>query len=273
MYKYLVQSLTIIKNIFYHPSNKSERFKRIIRFFKWQIFKRIWKVPVLAESGEKIFIAYSDCTYSSMLFYFKTPEYEELNILKGFNNVGSAIFLDVGSNIGYYSVMLGNLFSSVHAFEPNPTAMKRLKVNALLNDIHVHTNQVGISSETGQMYLALNESVDPTAHLVSTSGGNTIGIYVITLDSYIEMKNLKGDIVMKVDVEGFELEVLKGAKKSLLKKMFSIIQIECLDDETFKTTWEYSRSVDYLVYCFERGKLSKVFEKKTGIQNYYLLPR
>lgn len=143
--------------------------------------------------------------------------------------------VDVGANIGYYSLVLAagvTHTGTVYAYEPHPENNVLLMHNIHLNNLEKQTviRDVACSSITGWMYL----------HLSSISSGmHTVEELMLERDTYqtthtlevrtviLDMDLPKGLPVhfMKIDVEGHELEVLKGAE-ILLRLNHPILMVE-----------------------------------------------
>ncbi len=265
--------LKTLRRIVCHPSNKDHKSRALCRFVWWQACKRIIACPIVVKSCGKRFLAYPDCIFSSMLLYFKVPEYEELAALESYSESGRAVFFDVGANIGFYSLTMEEHFSEVHAFDPNPEAIRRLNENLVLNRLHVKVNGFGLYNAEKEMHLHMENAVDPTACLQDVSGKNTISVPVMPLDKYIEETDIKEKIVMKIDVEGAELEVLQGAVESLREKRFSLIQFESLSEQHLAAIINFVKDVGYDVCVLTDSNLSSVKTKVAEIHNYYLVPQ
>lgn len=268
----ILKTKTILQRIIRHPSNKGQVPIHILHFWGWQLFKRLIGCPIVVVSCGKRFLAYPDCTFSSMLMYFNIPEYIEQSILKSHSHDGKAIFFDIGANIGFYSIVIGDYFSAVHAFEPNPKALRRLRENTMLNELNVIANNFALSDKEGLSHLCVGSNVDPMAYLQEVSAENTISVPVLPLDIYIKKNQIKEKIVAKIDVEGGELNVLQGAIESLREKCFSIIQFESLDEKNFTSITKFIKSVGYDVYTASNTNLFPVEHRINGVNNYYLLP-
>jgi FkbM family methyltransferase len=133
-----------------------------------------------------------------------------------------SIVLDVGANIGAYAIPLARAFPGieVHAFEPNPSAVARFRRNLLLNEaknLVLHETAVGarhgrtaFHAFTGE-HLGLSSFVPPP-----TAGSETIMVEVTPLD---ELYGTFGGRIslLKIDVQGFEGEVLEGARNLIQK--------------------------------------------------------
>jgi len=264
--------IIIVIKIIVHPSNRGEVINRLLKFLGWQVFKRFIGCPILIKSCDNLFLAYPDCTISFFLIYFKTHENEELSVLKTYFNEGKAVFIDVGANIGFHSIVLRKYFLIVHAFEPNPEIFRRLKENVMLNGHTISANNVGVSDREGEMYLCSKSKVDSAAYLKDSSSDDTIPVRVVSLDNYIEENLIKERLVMKIDVEGGELKVLQGTSKALKEKKFDIIQFEVLNEERFEEIRLFIESFQYDIYTIINNKLQPVhcFVKKQF--NYFFIP-
>jgi FkbM family methyltransferase len=115
------------------------------------------------------------------------------------------VFVDIGANVGAYSLRAAASGMEVHSFEPNPENIKVLKRNAELNQLSIDLLEYAIGSSTGTVKLSPNGA---TSRITE---GDGIEIPIRALDSF----NLPKVDVLKVDVEGYELEVLRGAEGTL----------------------------------------------------------
>jgi FkbM family methyltransferase len=132
----------------------------------------------------------------------------------------SSVFVDVGANIGFYSVLssIANPGIEVHSFEPNPKLWRRFRKNLELNGSpnNVKLHETGLGSEGGTVKLF----VPPTT---GSGGGSLINQHVeegapAILDVRLEALDALtlGEIeLMKIDVEGAELSVIQGAQETI----------------------------------------------------------
>ena len=124
--------------------------------------------------------------------------------------VGST-FIDIGANVGYYSMLALDIVGAtgqVHAFEIDPRPLKCLamtKRQFKLDNFHIHP--VALGSSDGHV-LITKDSECGNRHVAIT--GNGISVPMTSLDAWFAMQNLGRIDVLKIDVEGFELEVLRG---------------------------------------------------------------
>ena len=111
------------------------------------------------------------------------------------------IFVDVGANVGAYSVRAAAAGMRVHSFEPNPENARILRRNAAINGLAIEVNECALGSSNGKVNMMVNGAI---SRIVDGEG---IEVPVRTLDSF----TLDGVDLLKIDVEGYELEVVKGA--------------------------------------------------------------
>lgn len=141
------------------------------------------------------------------------------------------IFLDIGANIGSYSVSMMDVCDSVIAFEPHPYTANRCKMNFLLNNFaESNVKQLALSDSIGKIGFSDYGGSSSINHIVS--GGN-IEVPVTTLDNFIFEQKLSNTdyYVIKVDVEGFEKQVFTGGKKFLTNFNVLGIVFECFTTE------------------------------------------
>lgn len=144
----------------------------------------------------------------------------ELNVLRTIEDLlnKDSIFVDAGAHIGFFTVRVAKVCRHVYAFEPNPESIEILRKNLELNkitNVTVHEVALGSSRSSTKLYLG-----DTTSTLFPRTDRKTIEVEVVPLDEMVEHCD-----VIKVDVEGYEGEVVAGAKR-LIEKSKPIWVIE-----------------------------------------------
>lgn len=128
-----------------------------------------------------------------------------------------AVVVDAGANIGIYSEFLATCVGSggcVHSFEPDPTNFARLRA-ALSDSPNVRLNQLAVSDETGESLLYVSDklNVDHRAYPPPEEIRRTLTIQTKRLDDYFKPAE-RVDFV-KMDIQGYELHALRGARRVL----------------------------------------------------------
>jgi FkbM family methyltransferase len=139
------------------------------------------------------------------------------------------IALDVGADIGYYTLQLSSLVGSngqVVAFEPIPKARERLEHNIATNQrTNIVVSELALGNQDGTVYLE-----DPfkksRLNLNKTAAGeHDIKVTIRRMDDLVSEMNLPAVDLVKIDVEGAEHEVLRGMEQTL-KRFRPVLVVE-----------------------------------------------
>ncbi len=146
-------------------------------------------------------------------------------------------FFDIGANVGVFSVAAGRSLqetqSSIYAFEPCPATFAILEKNLHENGLaSVRAQCMAVSEQSGEASLYVNAAMkDGLNSLEDPSHGDaevvgTVAVRVTTLDEFVAEKSISRVDVMKVDVEGAELLVFRGARGLLAREDAPLILYE-----------------------------------------------
>ena len=154
--------------------------------------------------------------------------------------------LDIGAHQGLYTLLASSTTGKsgkVFAFEPSSRERKALRLNVLLNrrkNVSIQSFALGDASGYSEMYIVqggkngFNSLRPPAASVVTTK----MPVEVRTLDDLVESGAIPRPDFIKLDVEGAELSVIKGASKMLSQQPRPVIMAEV---ESFRTEpWGYS---------------------------------
>jgi len=203
------------------PNNESD-LGRIIRLFftifarysdpKSVIYRNV-KFRFKDDFSMKLDVnEFTQCGY-----YFGAPDKELIQLIQ----LGGGVFLDIGANVGIFSLIASQTFGKVYCFEPNHKTFKLLEANIHLNEVHnITAYNIGLSDQNSVMKLYHNPLNNGGASLtkfcreLNREGDNfswdETEVSVKTLDLVIG-ESVKSVDLIKIDVEGHELPALKGA--------------------------------------------------------------
>jgi FkbM family methyltransferase len=143
----------------------------------------------------------------------------------------SCIDLDIGANFGLWGLsLISNEHYKglgVHFFEPNPHChryIQRSLCELYSLDVQFAFN-AAVGSDNGEVYLSIKEAELGQSQIALLDEG--VKARVITIDSFLSELGSQSIGIVKVDVEGFELEVLKGMEETLAKNPPRAFIIEC----------------------------------------------
>jgi len=161
--------------------------------------------------------------------------------VQAIKNITNPVIFDIGSNIGTLSVWFSKIFKNgqIYCFEPQRQIFYQLCGNISLNNLYnVEAFNMAVGSTNG--YITVKEPNYFTNHdfgtfsLVQNKITNTnknLTVPVTTLDKFVKDYQINHIDLLKIDVEGMDLEVLKGAV-NVLENFSPVIYIEHCDNNT-----------------------------------------
>ncbi|MGA9883793.1 MAG: FkbM family methyltransferase [Candidatus Acidiferrales bacterium] len=198
-------------------------------------------------------------------------------------------FFDIGSFHGIYALVAARRLGRqgrVVAFEPSPVQRRRLKLHLRMNgfrSVRVESCAVGVDNATSEFFAIVDGDMTrgglrPPA---SPDTVRSLPVEVVSLDQYVLENSMHGVDVIKLDVEGAELDVFRGATR-VLTKMRPTILCEILDLATRAWGYEAREIIDMLerydFAWFEFGPDGtlmphQIQARYSEVRNYLAVPR
>ncbi len=241
-------------------------------YAKWPL-KGIVKFDLLDQK----LLFYSDCDDYLISGYYYSGFDEEIHEIECLTSIikRGNIFFDIGSFNGLFSIVLGMKYPelNVFSFEPNPANFKRTNYNIELNKLdNISTFNMGISNKTGRMDFYLPKDMSMTTvssfdraffYKHSDASSAKTEVEVISIDSFCVNQKIYPQLI-KIDVEGHELEVILGAQQTI-EKYKPIVLCEIFT-KVFDTDIEFQSklpAVHFINDLFKRLKYG-IFVLKGG---------
>ena len=229
-------------------------------FFRKLTIEKIY--AYLYTNHHNIYVRIKSKQYS---FWYRSVALDDLNMmcrenLKFWESNSREIFsilslssntvFDIGSYTGIYALIAAksNKKLKVSAFEPNPNLFSALEKNLKLNRIrNVKSEQMALDNQPGEAYLYLNHDIHTSigSLIQSSTAGKKVLVRKTTLDIYCENHSVNSIDLIKIDVEGYEANVLQGGS-SIIKKSSPIILMESLTQVTLEKQFELLSELGYL---------------------------
>jgi FkbM family methyltransferase len=208
----------VVSFVWGHPANEGKRGRALLRAFRFQARGRLMGRRTLATLGDRSWI-WADLhrTGAAKVVYANPPDHPEMMVWRDYLRAGD-LFVDVGANVGSYAVWAGELGAEVIALEPASDTFALLAENVALNGYPIKPVQAAAGASCGTA--RITQGQDTANRLDPAAGAETA---LVSIDSVVGSRVVAG---MKVDVEGFELDVLRGSERALSQQRIRLIQLE-----------------------------------------------
>jgi FkbM family methyltransferase len=134
-----------------------------------------------------------------------------------------AVVFDVGTNIGEVCMNAAALVGPrglVYAFEPDPVSFRKFTGNLALNRFgNIFASNIGLGDVPGTRQMKVDTATNRGGNRIASenAAGDHFPIAIETLDRFVTQRELQRLDLVKIDVEGFELSVLRGAREALAR--------------------------------------------------------
>ncbi|KAA3616672.1 MAG: FkbM family methyltransferase [Calditrichaeota bacterium] len=271
--------INIKNSIFRILQNENvNRFFALYKYIEWSFVKLFNKFPLKLTVSESTLLITNKSVakqggtkiYTQGLF-----DYNNMNLFRFCAKNLGGVFFDIGANLGIYSLLFSEFSKTkVFAFEPTPSTFQKLNANLAYNkrDNVVAINKAisrdnGICCFSNKPYSSVNKIIKNDQHI------DSIEVEKLTISSFCSKNDIKPDFV-KIDVEGFELDVLLGFNSILEKVQVFVIEISENRNEIIKllniSGFIGPLYFDFRNKQFHRNSLSKLQEDPVFISQEFL---
>lgn len=253
------------------------RFLHLPHALKYGLFLTMKGKTIPVRARIDISGAIIDLNLGDFIEYwlFMDGLYEEAWIAKIKDFVEGKLFIDVGAHIGCYPLSLFKEAKHIFTFEPEENNYKRLVHNLKINSIsNVKALRKAVTDKNGRARLYIHKVESGWHSLYVKYSSTTEEVQTVSLDSFIERKHLGNIGLIKIDVEGAELSVLKGVEKTL-RKFHPAILVEFnrplaelagqslfdIYDLVFRKNYKAYRLAKNSLKLVKRSDISKVYNE------------
>ncbi len=253
------------------------------------VFRRVWMIPVLesflARKTRGLPPGHFVCKWVPNPYQYKTETFRLIKrdgitmkvdisdyighyLYFGFQDSGmqrlfslcaeGATVVDVGANIGWTALRMAHLAvrGRVYAFEPDPYNAEQCLENIRRNDLtNIELFSIGLGNTDTTAAMEVRTPSNRGGNRIAPQGVNANRLVrIIRMDDFSTLRNLNKIDLIKIDVEGYELQVLKGAREILLK--YKPVLFFELDDNNLHD--QADSSADLIRFLAEVGYTSLV---------------
>ncbi|HEX5224237.1 MAG TPA: FkbM family methyltransferase, partial [Solirubrobacteraceae bacterium] len=195
----------------------------LLRLWAWQAWRRTVRRTVVIRCAEgSLLVSPSWSRATAVIAGTGLTERDDALFAIDLLRAGD-LFVDVGANVGFYTMLAARRGARVEAFEPTPEACVVLERGIALNSVgslaQVHRAACGSEAGTARFTTGL----DISNHLVGDQEPG-IDVPVVTLDAELAGTD-PGIAMLKVDAEGHDLDVLRGGLRTI-ERLLPVILVE-----------------------------------------------
>jgi hypothetical protein len=218
---------SIIHFILNHPLGRRHKLTSIFRFLSWQLGQLFFPGARIISfiGGAKMNVRKNDTGVTGNI-YVGIQDFYEISFALHFLKEND-VFADIGANVGFYSIIISNTKKiKSFSFEPVPSTFKKLQQNIELNKLQglVIAKNIAIGSSFGNVKMSANLDTVNHVKLSNQNNEEDVIVEVHPLDSILLDYGIPS--LIKIDVEGFETEVIRGMKNILASTTLKAIIIE-----------------------------------------------
>ena len=196
-----------------------------------------------------------------LLDHGNTSTVEAYNCYDCIKDLSEPVIFDVGANIGTFTTWMSRAFpkGKIYSFEPQRAVFQMLSGNMAINNLYnVYTYNIGLGKENSKVkfeepdYFQNNDfgTFSLIQEVITKKTKNEIVIQINTLDWFMEYYDIPKIHLLKIDVEGMDLDVLNGGSKTIQKHLPVIFIEHCdnrktiIDDiKLFLDQYEYNYQI------------------------------
>lgn len=218
---------SLARHVVRHPLNRQQRTRALIRLLRWQLGSRILKGEVIVPFVDDVsFICATGRAGLTQNIYCGLADPQEMGLLLHFLRHGD-LFVDVGANVGSYTLLAsGCCGANSVSIEPGPLMYRNLTRNLRINDLeNVQVVNLAVGSVKGEIHF--NASQDSQSHVLSP-GEDATEVLIVGVDTLDHLVTADAPTAIKIDVEGFESDVVMGAELTLQNPKVKVVLIELI---------------------------------------------
>src|SRR5580658_5424934 len=241
-------------------------WRRAVWRLRWKLSSKPWLIR--AQGAFPLFAPQSGV--AALIYFQGASEPGTANFIKQFLKPGM-VFVDVGAHLGEYTILAASILEAsgyVHAFEARPDTFEILVRNIELNKAQsIAARPYAVWCEEG--FCEFARTADPSVSALRPGGNDAedrslIRVPTVTLDRYFADPGVSKPNLIKIDVEGAELQVLKGARSLLSSPESPLLIVEYgrINTAAFgyrsEEVCKFLRELGYTIYQLSGNGLRRI---------------
>lgn len=220
---------SIFQYIHQHPLAGKHKSRAYYKFFRWQLMSRLKPgVHKVKFVGDTVLMVDRNMKGATGNIYLGLHDFNDMTFLIHFLR-SDDLFIDIGANVGSYTILAAGVSkASCISFEPVPFTYQSLLQNVRANSLEDKVQCLNKGVGGGGGFLYFTKAYDCVNHVIPEKSiqdfSKVVQVPVVALDEVCNSVNKP--MLIKIDVEGFETEVLRGMNQLLANNYLKGIIIE-----------------------------------------------
>jgi FkbM family methyltransferase len=234
-----------------HPLGRGRVIQTAGMSYGWQLWRRAVGKPVVVRLPEgSLLLCPPWSRVAGNYITVGFDEYRESLFVLDFLRPGE-LFVDVGANIGFYSIIAAGVTGRVMAFEPTERARAAIAASARLNGCadRITISARALSDRCGTAFFTTQYE---NMNQLTDAGEGTIEVEVSTLDAEVDAV----PALIKIDAEGFDLTVLRGGAQRIFPQHKPAVVVELQNGSHEIRSWLLENGYELFTYEPETKSLS-----------------
>lgn len=229
------------------------RMNRVL--FKY-VFTKPTSVIIQTRKGFLIEVPLNDQAAASIIFEREYSPIESAVLSKLLPlSVG---FVDIGANLGYFALLARQLMGELYpiiGIEPNPQLNELIKKSIRRNGFHnINLIQSAVGASEGEARFLFDNSLSSNGSIIDYYDDKSFNVRVMNVNQIANWSQVFGLYLIKVDVEGYEIEALRGSKNALDARAIFMCEIF---QNSFESIREIAKLNSYEILDWNGCKLTK----------------
>lgn len=272
-------SRTIYRDILSDPLNKGHRLRFLKNYMVWQLFekKRKSKVITLKNGMKTIVKPVPDNDAGEIGIWTHNMDYYDTEFVRTFLKKGDYI-IDAGCNVGNRTLALADIIEGALLIDAGKAAtertMQHIELNGLASDKFIVIRKaVGEKEGVIRFTDYGGASTQNRVILGGTSDTHIVEVEMTTLDREVERYRIS-PVFIKTDVEGQDLNALRGGLHTLESGCVKLVKFEHIGDTPLQPVFDFFDSIGWKVFGLDDAGKSPVEEfKRSSDLNLFAMPR
>ena len=267
----------LIKVVLLDPVNQGRRFYYFQRYLWWFCWARPRGQQTLVKLENGLLSkVYPDSDSGVSNIFTRNVDYFEQKFIRTQLKPGDFI-VDAGCNVGNRTLALADMIGGALMLDANPRCLERLRENFALNQIEINRYTLracAVGASEGTLFFSNLGGTDCCNRIVAEGSNNSTAVSVTTIDQELMRIHQPECRFIKLDLEGFDLEGLRGSLHTLKSGSVKLVEFERWPGIPLSDFNEFFSALNWVIFGLDRsGKPTQDQQMIASRSNLFAMPQ